>query len=467
MRGFARTVFICVMGLATTQAPAGQGAAADAPRPNIVLIVADDLGYGDLGCYGQPRIHTPCLDRLAAEGLRFTQFYAGSTVCAPSRCSLMTGYHTGHSFIRGNGGENLRPEDLTLADALRAAGYQTALIGKWGLGHEGSSGLPTRQGFDTFFGYLDQGHAHNYYPAFLVRGEAREALPNVVPGAGAAGQGVATERRVYSHDAFVDEALKRLAEPRSKPLFLYLAFTIPHANNEAGREGMEVPDLGEYADQPWPAPQRGHAAMITRMDRDIGRLVERLRASGMADNTLVLFTSDNGPHAESGCDPEFNDSNGPLSGHKRDLTEGGIRVPLIAWWPGHAPAGQVTEQVAANWDLLPTLVELTGVPDALPRDLDGLSLTPTLLGHPAEQKQHEALYWSFYEGGGGRAARQGNWKAIEQPMGTPLRLYDLQADVGEAHDLAAEQPQRVAEMTRLLDASHTPSERWPLPKPTK
>lgn len=456
-RSFLRAAW---MAACAATLPASIGAA-DPPRPHIVLIMADDLGYGDLGCYGQRRIRTPRLDALAAEGLRFTQFYAGSTVCAPSRCTLMTGYHTGHAFLRGNGRDNLRPQDFTLAEALRAAGYRTALVGKWGLGHEGSTGLPTRQGFDTFYGYLDQGHAHNYFPEFLIRGEQREALPNVVPRAGAAGQGVATERRVYSHDALIEEALGLIDGVREEPLFLYLALTIPHANNEAGLEGMETPDLGPYAEEPWPAPQRGHAAMIGRMDRDVGRLVDRLRERGLGRETLVLFTSDNGPHAESGCDPEFNDSNGPLRGHKRDLTEGGIRVPLIAWWPGRVPAGRATDQVSANWDLLPTLAGLAGAgASALPADLDGVSLAATLLGGEAEP--HPPLYWSFYERGGGRALRRDRWKIIEQPLGTPARLYDLETDAGEDDDVAARHPERVAELIDLMNACHSPSPRWPL-----
>ncbi|MCS7017405.1 MAG: arylsulfatase, partial [Gemmatales bacterium] len=315
--------------------PAPTLAQAQTRPPNIVLILADDLGYGDLGCYGQKQIRTPHLDRLAAEGLRFTQFYAGSTVCAPSRCVLMTGLHTGHCYIRGNARYDLRPEDRTLAEILKSAGYATAHIGKWGLGHESSTGMPTRKGFDYFFGYLDQVHAHNYYPTFLIRNEAHVRLENVVPREGKYGEGVASIRRHYSHDLFTDEALRWITQHRDKPFFLYLCYTVPHANNEAlnpkyvplvesrPRHGMEVPDFGIYRDRSWPESEKAFAAMITRLDHDVGRLVARLRELGLDKNTLILFSSDNGPHAEGGHDPKFFQSSGGLRGMKRDLYEGG------------------------------------------------------------------------------------------------------------------------------------------------
>ena len=252
-----------------------------ADRPNIIFIMADDLGYGDLGCYGQQRIKTPAIDRLAAEGMRFTDFYAGSTVCAPSRCVLMTGYHTGRCFIRGNGKDNLRPSDVTVAEVLAAGGYRCGMYGKWGLGHEGSSGLPTRQGFDAFYGYLDQHHAHNYYPTFLVNNERRVKLANVVPKEGQFGQGVATQKKEYSHDLIMAEAMKFLDANHKKRFFLYLPLTIPHANNEARQAGMEVPDFGQYAQLDWPEPQKGHAAMISRMDRD-------LASSSSGSRTMTL-----------------------------------------------------------------------------------------------------------------------------------------------------------------------------------
>ncbi len=320
--------------------------AASRRAPNLVLIVADDLGYGDLGCYGQRNIATPRPDRLAAEGMRFTRFYAGSTVCAPSRSVLMQGLHTGHCRVRGNAGRNnpmaqcLREEDLTLAEVVRGAGYATGLFGKWGLGDSPSAepGLPRRQGFDAFFGYLNQQHAHNFFPTFLWRNEARVALPNEVPAEDRTGAGVATRRVAYSADLVTDEALAWIRQQRTNRFLLVFTPTLPHANNEAGARGMEIPELGDYRDRPWPDPVKGHAAMVTRLDRDVGRLVDLLRELGLEKSTVVLFTSDNGPHREGGYQPEINDSNGPLRGIKRDLYEGGIRVPMIAWGPGRVPA---------------------------------------------------------------------------------------------------------------------------------
>lgn len=441
--------------------------AAEAARPNIIFILADDLGYGDVGCYGQKRIQTPNIDRLAKEGMRFTDFYAGSTVCAPSRCVLMTGYHTGHCLIRGNAKDNLRPEDVTVAEVLKSAGYATALYGKWGLGHEGSSGVPTKQGFDHFFGYLDQHHAHNYYPAFLMKGENRFQLKNEVPaGATEFGSGVATKKVEYSHDLIFDQAMGYLNSPKSTvgPYFMYLAFTTPHANNEAGKAGMEVPDHGPYGRTDWPEPQKGHAAMITRMDANIGRILARLKEQGKDENTLILFSSDNGPHREGGNDPDFNDSNGPLRGTKRELTDGGIRVPFIARWPGKIAAGSKSDFVGGFQDILPTLAELAGASGQVPKDIDGLSILPTLLSQPEKQKQHDYLYWAFYEGNrAGQAVRMGNYKAIQQPLASAVRLYDVSRDIGEEMDLAADKPDVVAKAKDAMTKANRPSERWKFP----
>lgn len=433
-------------------------ASAAAAKPNIILILADDLGYGDLGCYGQSAIQTPNLDRLAQDGMRFTDFYAGSTVCAPSRCVLMTGLHTGHCFIRGNGRVDLRPEDVTVAEVLKGAGYATAIFGKWGLGHEGSLGVPTRQGFDRFFGFLDQAHAHNYYPSFLIDDERRLPLRNIVPEEGSRGQGQASEKLDYAPDLIFERAMQWLrGVDGSKPFFLYLPYTIPHANNEAGREGMEVPELSIYADRDWPEPQKGHAAMITRMDAEIGRLLELLEELGRAQDTLVLFTSDNGPHREGGNDPGFHDSNGPLRGIKRSLHDGGIRVPLIARWPGHVAAGSVSDRVGSFADLLPTAAELAGVDAG--EGLDGLSLLSTLTGREAPGPDH--LYWEFYEGQGAQAVRFGRWKAIRKPMFSgQIQLYDLARDLGEEHDLAADNPDEVQRARELMESEHVPSPLW-------
>lgn len=437
-------------------------AAEPSARPNIILILADDLGYGDLGCFGQKRIKTPHLDRLAAEGLRFTDFYAGSTVCAPSRCVLMTGLHTGHCYIRGNSKLNLRPDDVTMAEVLRGAGYATGLFGKWGLGHEDSTGLPTRQGFDRFFGYLDQHHAHNFYPTFLIEQEKRFPLKNVVPKEDQYGSGIASERREYSHDVIVSRALEFVTQAHAKPFFLYLALTTPHANNEAGKLGMEVPEYGPYADLDWPEPQKGHAAMIWRMDRDIGRLVERLKQLQIDERTLIVFSSDNGPHREGGNDPDFNDSNGPLKGIKRSMHEGGIRVPTIARWPGKIAAGKTTNHIGYFADMMPTFAELAG---ANCPTTDGLSFVPTLLGETSRQAQHKFLYWEFYEGAGGRAVRQGKWKGVCTPFEAPLQLYDLSTDLGEETNLATKHPEIVANLEQALRTSHTPAAEWKVKPP--
>jgi arylsulfatase A-like enzyme len=436
-----------------------------AGKPNIIFILADDLGYGDLGCYGQKQIQTPNLDRLAAEGMRFTDHYAGTTVCAPSRCSLMTGLHTGHTYVRGNhevqpmGQLPLPADTATLPKVLKKAGYTTALIGKWGLGGPDSTGTPNEQGFDYFFGYLCQRHAHNYYPEFLFRNDQRVPLKNKVPGGRLDGAGVATEKIEYSYDRMEQEALQFVEQDRKGPFFLYLAVTLPHANNEGGKNGMEVPDYGIYADKDWPEPEKGRAAMITRLDRGVGRVVQKLRDLGLEDNTLVFFASDNGPHREGGANPEFFRSSGPLRGIKRDLYEGGIRVPLLARWPGRIQAGAVSDHVSAFWDFLPTLAELAGAPR--PADTDGISLLPTLLGRPEQQRKHEFLYWEFHEGGSIQAVRRGRWKAV-RPFGKRLELYDLQTDRGETRNVADNHPDVVAQIEKYLTTARTESKFWPL-----
>jgi len=435
---------------------------AQAEKPNLIYIMVDDLGYGDLGCYGQQRIKTPSLDKMAAEGLKFTDHYAGSTVCAPSRCVLMTGVHTGHALVRGNRevkpmGQWPLPENTTtVARLLKRAGYATALIGKWGLGGPDSSGHPNNQGFNHFFGYLCQRHAHNFYPEFLFRNSDRVPLDNTVANPRPDGAGVAVKRNDYSHDLCAAEALEFVERNKDKPFFLYLALTIPHANNEAGGKGMEVPSLGDYADLDWPEPQKGHAAMISRMDADVGRLLAKLDELGIDERTLVLFTSDNGPHREGGNNPDFNNSNGPLRGIKRDLYEGGIRVPLVARWPGHIEPGTQTGHASAFWDFLPTACDLVGI--EAPNSIDGVSYLPTLLGKE-DQAAHDYLYWEF---GRKQAVRQGDWKAVRQSPDGKIELYNLAADLGETKNVAAEQPAIVAKMAALMKAAHVESELFPL-----
>ncbi len=468
-REFLKTMGLAAAGAGTCSMLPGSAVTARAGsqrarKPNIIFILADDLGYGDIGCFGQKTIQTPNIDRLAAEGMRLTDHYAGSTVCAPSRCCLMTGLHTGHALIRGNGRVPLRPKDVTVAELLKTAGYTTGIIGKWGLGEAGSTGIPNKQGFDYFFGYLNQRHAHNYYPRYLWRNTEKYILKNEVRDVNPPG-GVATKRLQYSHDLFAAEALKFVEDNKDRPFFLYLAFTIPHANNEAGKKGMEVPDYGPYADEDWPEPQKGHAAMITRMDRDIGRLIARLRRLGIERDTLVLFSSDNGPHKEGGADPEFFDSAGPLRGYKRAVYEGGIRVPTIAWWPGKIKAGSKSDHISAFWDFLPTCCELAGI--ETPPGLDGISMLPTLLGHPQKQKKHEYLYWEFHEQGKKQAVRMGRWKGVRQNVARNpdgyIELYDLKNDIGEKDNIAAQHPDIVARIAEIMRKAHAPSQYWKMP----
>lgn len=454
-----------------------------AEKPNLIFILADDLGYGDLGSFGQEKIQTPRLDEMAAKGMKFTSFYAGSTVCAPSRCVLMTGQDTGNCWVRGNGqleAQTLPDADITVAEKLKEAGYATGLIGKWGLGELGSQGHPNKQGFDYFFGYLNQRHAHNFYPEFLIRNDEVVPLKNVTspqweevriatkkPKDGA---GFATPdgKLEYSHDLFVEEThdwIDRQAKTE-EPFFLYLALTIPHANNEAGRvlgDGQEVPDYGIYADKDWPDPDKGQAAMITRMDRDVGGIVDQLVELGIEENTLIIFTSDNGHHKEGGNDPEFFDANGPLRGMKRDLTEGGIRVPTLAYWPSVVEAGSVTDRPAGFTDWIATACELAGV--EVPPKTQSVSFAPTLLGKPEEQRESEYHYWEFYERGSKQALRFGPWKAIREPMFTgEIQLYHITTDIGEEIDVAFENQDMVARAEELFKLAHKPNPLWKVRK---
>ncbi|MCX6928931.1 MAG: arylsulfatase, partial [Verrucomicrobia bacterium] len=358
LAGLAATTGLCAIG---AQPRPMSGPAAR--KPSILFILADDLGYGDLGCYGQTKIKTPNLDRLAAEGMRFTSFYAGSTVCAPSRCALMTGQHTGHALIRGNATLALRPQDVTVAEVLKQAGYRTGLIGKWGLGDPNTTGLPQRKGFDQFLGYLDQVHAHDYYTDYLWRYDPPSDAKEGYDGRREFPENRGGKKGRYMDDLFTSAGVNflRINQPDAynhyRPFFLYLAYTIPHANNEEGQRtgnGMEVPSDAPYSDQSWPQVEKNKAAMITRLDTYVGLLLDKLKELRMDDDTIIFFTSDNGPHKEGGVDPTFFRSSGPLRGIKRDLYEGGIRVPLIVRWPGKVKAGTVNDQPWAFWDFLPT-----------------------------------------------------------------------------------------------------------------
>jgi arylsulfatase A-like enzyme len=463
-----------VIVLAITREPMNDATAAaqqPASRPNILLIQADDLGYGDLSAYGQSRFETPMLDRLAREGIRFTQYYSGSTVCAPSRAALMTGLHTGHGYIRGNGnvasgGDTpLRPEDVTIAEVLQNAGYRTALIGKWGLGQPGTTGQPDRQGFDYAFGFLDQRHAHRQFTDHLWQN----------------GQRIATDlNRDYANDLFTREAAAFIDRKDARPFFVYLNYTVPHAELRAPEDSI-APFRGRFPEKPFtnaaadekptgarpdtpslgyrsqPEPHAAFAAMITRMDRDIGRLVDLVRERGIDRQTLVMFISDNGPHQEGGGDPLFFKSSGGLRGIKRDLYEGGIRVPMIARWTGAIPAGRVSDHLWAHWDMLPTLADIAGA--TAPPALDGLSMRRALRGE--SQGSHEFFYWEFHERGFQQAVRMGRWKAVRLKTGTPLELYDLEADLHEEHNVAGSHADVVAKIEAYLKTARTESQRWP------
>lgn len=448
-----------------------------ADKPNIIFILADDLGYGDLGCYGQQLIQTPNLDHMAADGMRFTHFYAGAPVCAPSRAVLMTGRHVGHVSVRGNaGGKNLsdpnlmRPQTLrrdetTIPEVLKKAGYSTALIGKWGVGELASGSEPTHRGFDYFYGYLNQAHAHNYYPAWLVRNESPVGLRNVVPGDGPFGQGWATVKVDYSHDKFSEEALKWIEQQKGQPFFLELAYTIPHANDEATRavgNGQEVPSLDPYTNKDWTEPNKGQAAMITRMDADIGRLFALLKKLGLDEKTIVFFSSDNGPHKEGGNDPAFFNASGGLRGIKRDVYEGGIREPFIARWPGKVAAGKTSAHVGYFGDVMTTLAELSGATP--PENLDSISFAPELLGQP--QKKHDYLYWEFHEGGTKQAVLMDeHWKAVRMRPDAATEIYDLASDEGERNNLHDAHPELVQRAEELFKTARTENPDWPVRMP--
>lgn len=419
-------------------------------RPNLIWIMCDDLGYGDLGCFGQKVISTPNLDRLAGEGMRLTDFYAGCTVCRPSRLSLWTGKHMGHTPIWSNAGYQFKPEDVTVAELLKGVGYATGGIGKWAMGGVETSGFPLRNGFDFWMGYLDQGQAHNYYPTHLWRNAEQYPLTgNVLLDHPQARGRVAKERVTWSHSVMTEQAFDFIRANQEKPFLLHMHWTIPHANNEGGRvtgDGMEVPDYGRYKDRDWPDTAKGQAAMISWMDADVGRLAALLRELKLDRKTLIVFTSDNGPHSEGGHKHEFFDANGPLRGFKRDLYEGGIRVPTIAWWPGVVKAGSTCAEPLAFWDFLPTACELAGA--KAPDDIDGISFVNALRGE--KQRRHDHLFWRYAKK---TAVREGMWKAVRVDPAKPTELYDLGKDPGERKDLARERPEIVKRMEGLMAAA--------------
>lgn len=466
MRWMAATVLLWGCG-APGAAPA-QAPKADDARPNIIFILADDLGYGELGSYGQKKIHTPFIDRMASEGMRFTNFYCGSTVCAPSRCALMTGKHNGHGWVRDN--MTVKPEGqvplpegtVTMPKLLKKQGYATGATGKWGLGGTGTEGDPNKQGFDHFFGYICQGHAHNYYPTFLYRDGQQIQLEK--------NDGTLTGKQ-YSHDLVEAEALDFIRTHQDHPFFLYVPFTIPHVALQVPADSLaeykdlweETPYDGSHGYLPHPKPRAAHAAMITRLDRSVGRILALVAQLGLDRKTLVMFSSDNGSiDLAGGHDLKFFEANGPLRDGKGKLYEGGIRIPLIARWPGRVQAGAVNDLPGAFYDLLPTFTELAG--GQVPGGLDGLSLVPTLLGK-GEQKKHEFFYWEIPSGGGQQAVRMGDWKGYRGGLAkvpTPLELYNLNADLGERTNVADQHPELVRQMLDLMKREHVPSAIFPL-----
>lgn len=441
-------------------------------KPNIIYIIADDLGYGDLSCYGQELFTTPNIDKLASEGMRFTNHYAGTTVCAPSRSVLMTGLHSGHTPIRGN--KEWKPEGqypipdsaFTVAELLKSHGYVTGAFGKWGLGFVDTEGAPHRQGIDTFFGYNCQRLAHNYYPSYLWRNEERIMLDG----------NTGTDKVTYAPERIHREALRFLEDNKDTTFFLFYPAIMPHAELVAPEAYMErfrgkflpekaftgVDDGDRFRTGPYASQQESHAAfaaMVTMLDDMVGEVIRKVHELGLDENTIIIFTSDNGPHVEGGGDPDYFNSNGNLRGYKRDLYEGGIRVPMIARWPGRIAAGTTSDHVSAFWDVMPTFADLLDT--ELPAPTDGISFLPVLLGDTANQQRHESLYWEFHEQGGRMALRTGNWKLIQYNVWTDppgaFQLYNLDNDEGEEHDVAMEFPDKVDELKGLMASQRTPS----------
>lgn len=459
----SRRHFLKSVGTLAAAIPCASALAAP-KKPNIVYILADDAGIGDFGCYGGKIIKTPNVDQLSRDGMRFLAHYSGSTVCAPSRSVLMTGKHTGHTRVRGNAAASLLPQDVTVAELLKKAGYATGCIGKWGLGLAETPGAPIKKGFDHFFGFLNQGNAHHYYPDYMYRdGQKIEYSDN------------RTKRTHYAHDMFTTDALSFIRQHKNEPFFLYIPYTIPHVDLDVpddskqeymGKLGPEKP-YGKPGGKGYRSEKYPHATfagMITRMDRDIGSIIKLLDELGLTDDTLVMFSSDNGATSAGGADPEFFNSNGPYRGIKRSLYEGGIIAPMIAKWPGRVKAGSTTSHISGFQDILPTLASLVDVPS--PTDIDGISFLPTILGQPDKQKQHEYLYWEFTEQGGKRALREGDWKVVQlqtlkrSPL--PPELYNLRSDPAETKNLAKKNPDVLARLIGLMDKAHTPSKTFPL-----
>ena len=442
---------LCLLLLAITCGPAV------AAKPNIIFVLSDDLAQGDLGVYGQKLISTPSLDRMAAEGTRYTQAYCGTSVCAPSRTSLMTGLHSGHAPVRGNWeiakgeGQFPLPEStMTIAQILKPAGYATACMGKWGMGMFDTTGSPLKKGFDHFFGYNCQRQAHSYFPRYIYSDDKQFELP------GNDGKGIG---KTYAQNLIEDDVLKWVRAKKDTPFFLYYAVTLPH-----GRQ--EIDDLGIYADKPWTLAQKTYAAQVTRLDSDIGKLVELLKELKLDDNTLIMVAGDNGSSwaPASPMGKLFDQASNGLRGFKRGLYEGALRQAAIARWPGVVPAGRVSDEPWAFWDFLPTAAELAGAKIPAECKTDGLSLVSFLKGGAAPKR--DFFYWELHEGKPIQAVRFGNWKAVKNGPNAAIELYDLAADAAEETNVAAQKPELVARAVELMIASHTPDENWPLSGPS-
>ena len=455
-------------------------------QPNIIFILADDLGYGDVGVYGQQNFETPNLDRLAHGGMKFLQHYSGSTVCAPSRSALMTGQHTGHTFIRGNsergftldkeGQYPLAPEEITIAEVLKKGGYATGAYGKWGLGYPGSEGDPTKQGFDEFFGYNCQRVAHNYYPTHLWDNLTKTPLK------GNDGK----TKTVYAPLIIHEKALSFIEKNKGRPFFMYYPSVIPHAelaapekymekyrgkfmpekeyikkgnsspNSKVNPESINIYNVGGYNSQK--ESHAAFAAMVSLLDEQVGQIIDKVDDLGIAENTLIIFSSDNGPHLEGGADPDYFGSNGPLRGYKRDLYEGGIRVPTLAYWPSQITPNSKSDHISAFWDFFPTAIEIAGL-DYNSSKIDGISFLPELKGK--DQKKHPYLYWEFLEKGGRQAVRMNQWKAVRMNMSknpdSPIELYNVHQDIGEQENLAVQYPEVLKEVSRIMNKEHISS----------
>lgn len=434
--------------------------------PNIIFILADDLGYGDLSCYGQNRFETPNIDNLAKDGIKFTNFYAGSTVCAPSRNTIMTGQHTGHCTVRGNGIKDRRislaDSDTTIAMLLQDAGYKTAAIGKWGLGEPESSAIPNKKGFDYWFGYLNQKKAHYYYPDSIWENQSKIEIAGNNNG----------QNNTNIHQRFTDKALRFIQKNKENPFFIYLAYTAPHAELVAGKEALEkykgkypeIPFEGSLSYPPNEFPRATYAAMVHQLDADVGKINQLIDLLGLSNNTLIVFTSDNGPESNGkhGCDPEFFNSTAGLRGVKRSLYEGGLKVPFIAKWAGTITAGQSTNHIGAMWDILPTFAEMANVD--VPQSLDGISILPLFKRDSLKQKKHKNLYWEFHRLNRESvlAYREGKWKVVYYYGQNRIELYDLEIDPFEINDVSVKFKDIADSLKESLLNERTESEYWAL-----